>query len=90
MRVPQHPLLSGDKWTQQVSCPAAGSRKRPSYTAPSSGGSLDSPLSPDPPTEARVTLSFLYYSSVPETKKGNPLLLKIHLKLSSPLPQRID
>lgn len=51
-------------------------------------GSLDSPLSPDPPTEARVTLSFLHYSSVPEIKKVNPLLLKIHLKLSnSPSPE---
>jgi hypothetical protein len=44
------------------------------------------PQAPD----ALVTLSLLCCSSVPGTKKGNPLLLKIHFKLSSPQPQRND
>lgn len=43
---------------------------------------------PDP--NALVTLSLLCCSSVPGTKKGNPLLLKILFKLSSPHPQRND
>lgn len=42
------------------------------------------------PSDALVTLSLLCCSSVPGTKKGNPLLLKIHFKLSSPQPQRND
>lgn len=47
-------------------------------------------LSPTLPTGTQVTLSLLRCSSVPVpgAKKGNPLLLKIHFKLSSPSSPR--
>ncbi|XP_054449078.1 spermatogenesis-associated protein 32 [Pteronotus mesoamericanus] len=74
--------------TPAMSSPPAEDRKenRSSYPSPSSALALGTSLSPDPPIGAQVTLSLLHCSSVPGTKKGSPLLLKIHFKLSPPSP----